>query len=97
MIAFAPHDLRCDVTYSICLLCIGMFFNGAISSGHFSSFVDLAPNFAGTLFGISNVFSGGEGSVINDVTQKGGGLRHFVGIRPRVYKCFSIVTCIKQL
>ena len=59
MIAFAPQGLQCDVTYSICLLCIGMFFNGAVSSGHFSSFVDLAPNFAGTLFGISNVFSGG--------------------------------------
>ena len=60
MISFAPNDLSCDVTYSISLLCVGMFFSGAISSGHFSSFVDLAPNFAGTLFGFSNSFSGGK-------------------------------------
>ena len=36
-----------------------MFFNGAISSGHFSSPVDLSPNYAGTMFGISNTLSGG--------------------------------------
>ena len=59
MIAFAPPGLERNTTYVIVLLCIGMFFNGAISAGHFSSHVDLAPNFAGTLFGISNTFSGG--------------------------------------
>merc|ERR1712150_80529 len=59
MIAFASPGLECNTTYVIVLLCIGMFFNGAISAGHFSSHVDLAPNFAGTLFGISNTFSGG--------------------------------------
>ena len=59
MIAFASPDLECNTNYVISLLCIGMFFNGAISAGHFSSHVDLAPNFAGTLFGISNTFSGG--------------------------------------
>ena len=35
-------------------ICIGFFFNGAISPGFFSSFMDIAPNFAGTTFGISN-------------------------------------------
>lgn len=59
MIAFASSGLECNTTYVIVLLCIAMFFNGAISAGHFSSHVDLAPNFAGTLFGISNTFSGG--------------------------------------
>ena len=55
MLVLAPSsDLQCNVSYAITLLCIGMFFNGAISSGHFSSFVDLAPNFAGTLMGIAN-------------------------------------------
>lgn len=57
MLAFPPSVFRCDVTYAIALLCFGMFFNGAISSGHFSSFVDLSPNFAGTLMGISNTCS----------------------------------------
>merc|ERR550519_580149 len=38
---------------------IGMFFNGAISSGHFASGVDLAPNYAGTIFGFTNTVSGG--------------------------------------
>ena len=36
-----------------------MFFNGAFSAGNFSSHLDLAPNFAGTLMGISNTFAGG--------------------------------------
>ncbi len=55
MLVFSPsNDLQCSVSYAITLLCIGMFFNGAISSGHFSSFADLAPNFAGTMMGITN-------------------------------------------
>ena len=37
----------------------GFFFNGALSSGHFASYLDLSPNFSGTIFGISNTFSGG--------------------------------------
>ena len=41
------------------LIITGMFFNGALSSGHFSSPSDLAPNYAGTIFGMSNTMSGG--------------------------------------
>ena len=37
----------------------GFFFNGALSSGHFASYLDLSPNFSGTIFGVSNTFSGG--------------------------------------
>ena len=60
MLAFASNSgLECNTTYAITLMCIGMYFNGAIAAGHFVSHVDLAPNFAGTLFGISNTFSGG--------------------------------------
>ena len=60
MLAFATNSgLECSTTYAITLMCIGMYFNGAIAAGHFVSHVDLAPNFAGTLFGISNTFSGG--------------------------------------
>ena len=42
----------------------GMFLN-AIAAGHFSSAVDLAPNFAGTLLGITNTFSGGGMSTLS--------------------------------
>ena len=41
-----------------------MFFNGCIAAGHFSSAFDLAPNFAGTLLGITNTASGGVMSTI---------------------------------
>ena len=59
MIAFATGGLECDYNYVIAILCVGMFFNGAFSAGMFSSHLDLAPNFAGTLMGISNTFAGG--------------------------------------
>jgi hypothetical protein len=68
MLVFAPSSsLQCNVSYAITLLTIGMFFNGAISSGHFSSFVDLAPNFAGTLMGITN--TGGSKQTIFQCLQ----------------------------
>ena len=59
MIGFATGGLECNTTYVVVLFCLGMFFNGAFSAGHFSSHLDLAPNFAGTLMGISNTFAGG--------------------------------------
>lgn len=59
ILSFPPEGYLCDAQYVTALLCMGMFFNGALSSGHFSTPVDLAPNYAGTLFGISNTFSGG--------------------------------------
>ena len=68
MLVFSPsRDIQCNVSYAITLLCIGMFFNGAISSGHFSSFVDLSPNFAGTLMGITN--TGGSKMVVELVSE----------------------------
>ena len=56
----------------------GFFFNGALSSGHFASYLDLAPNFSGTIFGISNTFSGGGTGfivplIIGALTQAGTG------------------------
>ena len=64
MVAFASGGYECDTTYIIAILCIGMTFNGAFSAGHFSSHLDLAPNFAGTLMGISNTFAGGCGTIV---------------------------------
>jgi len=49
----------CNPTTVAVLLVLGMWFNGALSAGHMASHVDLAPNFSGTLFGISNTVSGG--------------------------------------
>ena len=54
ILAYPPFGSQCSVALTVGLLTIGKFFNGAISSGHFSSPVDLTPNYAGTLFGISN-------------------------------------------
>ena len=50
---------QCSVALTMSLITTGMFFNGALSSGHFSSPTDLAPNLAGTIFGMSNTLSGG--------------------------------------
>jgi hypothetical protein len=49
----------CNIAYAMTLVCVAFFFNGALSPGHFGSYTDLAPNFSGTIFGISNTFSGG--------------------------------------
>jgi len=54
----------CSPTTAAILMVTGMFFNGAISAGHMASAVDLAPNYAGTLFGITNTISGGFTGVL---------------------------------
>ena len=59
ILAFPPAGSQCSVTMTVCLLTTGMFLNGAISPGHFSSPGDLSPNYAGTIFGMSNTLSGG--------------------------------------
>ena len=45
-------------------LSIGFFFNGAITCSHVESPLDLAPNFAATLMGLSNTLAGGLTSFI---------------------------------
>ena len=64
----------CNPFYAIALQCIGFFFKGAIASGCLSSYIDLSPNFSGTLFGIGNTFSGGGAAfliplVVGSITQ----------------------------
>jgi len=49
----------CNVALAVGVQVLLMFFNGAISAGHFVSYVDMTPNYAGTLFGCSNTLSGG--------------------------------------
>ncbi len=60
VMAFPGDGSRCDVTLYITMMCLGMLLNGALTSGHFATPGDLAPNYAGTVFGISNTVSGGS-------------------------------------
>ncbi|XP_076055973.1 sialin-like [Oratosquilla oratoria] len=46
----------CQPTVALTLLSVGMFFNGFVSSGHVVNMIDIAPNHAGTLAGMSNFF-----------------------------------------
>ena len=57
MIAFVPPGLQSSTTYIVVLLCVGQFFNGAVSASLLSSHLDLAPNYAATLLGICNSLS----------------------------------------
>ncbi|KAG0717620.1 putative inorganic phosphate cotransporter [Chionoecetes opilio] len=44
----------CNRGLAILLLCLGVGLNGAVYSGYMNSHIDIAPNFAGTLMGITN-------------------------------------------
>ncbi|KAG0719988.1 putative inorganic phosphate cotransporter [Chionoecetes opilio] len=44
----------CNRGLAILLLCLGVGLNGAVYSGYMGSHIDIAPNFAGTLMGITN-------------------------------------------
>ncbi|XP_045101821.1 putative inorganic phosphate cotransporter isoform X2 [Portunus trituberculatus] len=44
----------CNRTIAITLLCLGVGLNGATFSGYINSHLDIAPNFAGTLMGLTN-------------------------------------------
>lgn len=47
----------CDRVMAIAALCVAVGFNGAIYSGFQVNHVDLSPNYAGTLMGITNMFA----------------------------------------
>ncbi|XP_042874675.1 putative inorganic phosphate cotransporter [Penaeus japonicus] len=38
------------------LICLALFFNGAVTASILVNHTDIAPNFSGTLFGIANTF-----------------------------------------
>ena len=64
----------CNPVYPIMLQCIGFFCNGALASGCLASYIDLSPNFSGTLFGIGNTFAGGGAAfsvplIVGSITQ----------------------------
>ncbi|XP_042882305.1 sialin-like isoform X2 [Penaeus japonicus] len=51
----------CNSAAAMTILCIGTFSNGATVSGYVANQHDIAPNFAGTMLGISNMFAFGGG------------------------------------
>ena len=60
MLAFPPNGIECNVWYVEVVICVGFFLNGPFCAGHWGSPGDLAPNYAGTMFGISNTLTGGS-------------------------------------
>ncbi|KAK7082812.1 hypothetical protein SK128_019836 [Halocaridina rubra] len=48
----------CNWKAIVSMFCVGLFFNGAITASVMVNHTDIAPNYAGTLFGISNSLSG---------------------------------------
>lgn len=60
--------LGCNTTAVVALLVVGASLNGSLSSGHMASLVDIAPPFAGTLFGVTNTFSAGSGILSTLIT-----------------------------
>lgn len=60
---WGPGVLIIGVVYSGCnsqaivsLICLALFFNGAVTASITVNHTDIAPNFSGTLFGIANTF-----------------------------------------
>ena len=45
------------ISQATILLCVGYFFNGSVSAGYVSSYVDLSPNFSGTLMGLGGTMA----------------------------------------
>ena len=65
--------VNCNQAWAVALLCISVASNGAVFSGYICSFMDMAPNFAGTLKGISSTFASMPGFlapiVVGAITQ----------------------------
>ncbi|XP_076068349.1 putative inorganic phosphate cotransporter [Oratosquilla oratoria] len=59
----------CDRTLAVVALCFAAGLSGAAYSGYLSSHMDLSPNFAGTLMGITNTFASTSGFLVPSVTS----------------------------
>lgn len=55
---------KCSATFNVILLVISMGLNGAATITNLRNPQDLAPNFAGTLFGIMSFFGGFTGFIV---------------------------------
>ncbi|XP_042232183.1 putative inorganic phosphate cotransporter [Homarus americanus] len=60
--------VQCDAVVAVVLLCVCGMLNGAVNSGYMCSHQDLAPNFAGTLLGVTNTVGALAGIISPTVT-----------------------------
>lgn len=58
--AMVPY-VGCNQLWAVIFLCIGMIGHGCVQSGYGVNHIDIAPKYAGVLFGISNVFASSTG------------------------------------
>lgn len=54
-----------NATASVTILTLSLFCHGAITGGYLSNGLDIAPNFAGTIFGMANTLSSFGGFLSN--------------------------------
>ena len=57
----------CDAVTAIVMLIVALTFNGAACQTSLQNHQDLAPNFAGSLYGIMNTFGSFPGFIIPSV------------------------------
>lgn len=64
----------CNRAASVAIFTVGLTINGAVTAGYLGNGLDIAPNFAGTIFGIANTFSSMGGFIssflVGTVTYK---------------------------
>lgn len=76
--------LGCNYTWAIILLCLSMMFDGISKSGFFVNHMDVAPEFAGTLLGITNTVGSIDGFLVPHLvaflTNGQASLRHWNGV-----------------
>lgn len=90
-----------NVNFSIAIFTLTLFCNGAVVGGYFSSPLDIAPNFSGTVMGLANTLSslGGwiSATVVAEITEKNGTIEQWTYIfwmLVAIYICAAIIFTI---
>lgn len=65
LLMVAQVFLGANATASVTILTLSLFCHGAITGGYLSNGLDIAPNFAGTIFGMANTLSSFGGFLSN--------------------------------
>lgn len=72
---------KCNATMVVVLLVLSMSINGAVVVTNLSNPTDLAPNFAGTIFGIISFIGGTSGFIVPSIT---GEFLSMMGVRKHI-------------